>query len=223
LGTLGYLTHDSTRERPVHFQWQLLKWPAPTDFLNRIGLTPLPSEQEIISLSAAGLTVVPPPPPTSKRQGIIAADFRSQKAPDYAAHDSHNRALGLQGEQLVLAHEKAALTAAGRDDLVDKVVHVSVVEGDSAGYDIRSFWSDGRIRYIEVKTTRGAANTSFYISPNEIAFSSKNPAAYSLYRLYRFDGQSNSAHMYVLPGDISTQLDLTPTSYRADIRNIARS
>ncbi|MGX9935745.1 DUF3427 domain-containing protein [Advenella kashmirensis] len=221
LGTLGYITHDSTREEPVHFQWQLLQWPAPIEFLNRIGLRLFPSEQEANVPLRPGLTIKPPPPPKPKRQGVIADTFRRNKSPDYATQDALNRTLGLQGEQLVIAHEKETLTAAGRHDLAEKVVHVSIVEGDGAGYDIRSFLTDGSIRYIEVKTTQGNAYTSFYISPNEIAFSEKNPVTYYLYRLYEFDTKKNSAHMYVLRGDVNTYLDLSPMAYRANLRNSA--
>ena len=28
-GALGYLHHDTDREQPVHFQWQLMDWPPP--------------------------------------------------------------------------------------------------------------------------------------------------------------------------------------------------
>jgi hypothetical protein len=39
----------------------------------------------------------------------------------------------------VLAHERAALRTAGRDDLARKVRWVSEEDGDSAGYDTASF------------------------------------------------------------------------------------
>ena len=40
-------------------------------------------------------------------------------------------------------------------------MHVSEIEGDGAGYDIKSYTPDGKVRYIEVKTTRGAIRTPF--------------------------------------------------------------
>lgn len=30
LGRLSYLSHDAERERPVHFEWQLIRHLAPT-------------------------------------------------------------------------------------------------------------------------------------------------------------------------------------------------
>jgi hypothetical protein len=94
---------------------------------------------------------------------------------------------------------------------------VSKVEGDSAGYDIRSFEPHGKHRFIEVKTTRGGATTSFFISPNEIAFSAKNPESYVLFRLYEFDDESGSAKTFLLTGSISSVLSLEPTAFRAKL------
>jgi hypothetical protein len=218
LGTLKYLRHDGLREKPVHFQWQLLDWPAPKEVLDRIDLvliaaTPKPEDE--LPLQPQGLRMSPPPTPAPPRQGVSTNDFRRKKAPDYALQDARNRALGLRGELLVIAHEKALLISGGRLDLAERISHVSIVEGDAAGYDIRSFETDGRIRYIEVKTTRGDARTAFFISPNELACSASNSAAYFLYRLYDFDRDTNSASAYVLTGNVADQLNLVPTAYRA--------
>jgi hypothetical protein len=223
LGKIGYLRHDLLREKPTHFQWQLLEWPAPPEFLNRIGLVLLRSKQEIFeqpSLLTHGLTITTPPPPKPLRKGVLTAEFRNKKIPNYALQDANNRALGLDGELLVVEHEKAFLIAAGRADLAARVVHVSVVEGDGAGYDIRSFDPNGDVRYIEVKTTRGDAYTSFFISPNELAFSTINCNTFFLYRLYDFDKKSNSAKTYLLEGNISSQLNLYPTAYKAELNSV---
>lgn len=47
MGPLGYLTHDSTRERPVYFQWQILEWPVPSEVLARLGLELAPSTEAL--------------------------------------------------------------------------------------------------------------------------------------------------------------------------------
>lgn len=55
----------------------------------------------------------------------VAAKF------DVAGRDERNRALGRAGEERVLAHERATLKAAGRDDLAHKERWVSEEDGDS--------------------------------------------------------------------------------------------
>ncbi|MFZ1005420.1 MAG: DUF3883 domain-containing protein [Candidatus Sulfotelmatobacter sp.] len=149
-------------------------------------------------------------------------EFRHRKSPDHAAQDARNRALGHRGELLVLISERETLTAAGRSDLADQIAHISDIEGDSAGYDIRSFSADGSIRYIEVKTTMGAAETSFFLSANEVAFSTKNASAYVLYRLFQYDENANAASAYILEGSISEKLNLNPTQFRAELRAAQR-
>ena len=60
-----------------------------------------------------------PPPQELEQMLHIARKF------DVAGRDERNRALGRAGEERVLAHERAALRTAGRDDLARKVRWVS--------------------------------------------------------------------------------------------------
>lgn len=219
LGKLGYLTHDRNRESPVYFQWQLLDWPVPQEVLARIGLNLLHSDSGTSSVQESietnTLRVVDKPSARKAREGVGTQDFKSRKSPNYAERDHKNRQLGLRGELLVLAQEKKTLILAGRSDLAEKVRHVSVVEGDGAGYDIQSFSPDGRLRYIEVKATKGGASTPFYISPNEIAFSESQAARYCLIRVFDYDADRNVGKAFVVHGNLRERLDLTPTEYRA--------
>jgi hypothetical protein len=48
-----------------------------------------------------------------------------------------------EGPNYVLDVERVRLLAGARPDLADRIVHVAIVEGDSAGYDIRSYELDG--------------------------------------------------------------------------------
>ena len=221
LGRLGYLTHDSVREKPVHFQWQLLDWDESQQVEHHLGLELLKVEQDSVKNFAVTeidkLVIEDKPNIKRNRTGVTTETFRSKKAPDYAARDERNRDLGLKGELLVMAHEIKRLIAAGRGDLAALVTHVSVSEGDSAGYDIRSYEANGSVRYIEVKTTRGSASTSFFISPNEIAFSASNNGSYYLFRLFEFSIEQNYAKTFIMNGDISLNLRLTPTAYRAEL------
>lgn len=219
LGTLGYLTHDDEREPPVYFQWQLLDWPAPNEVIKRIGVSQrhvaLNSSTNKLIAQTNFLEIVPAPREKPTRRGVPTQDFKTRKIPNYAEQDHKNRKLGLSGESLVLAQEIATLKAAGCDGLSQQVVHVSVAEGDGAGYDIRSFSPDGRPRYIEVKTTKGGANTPFFISPKEIAFSENKSDTYSLIRVFEFDAEKNYGKAFVLNGNLKKSLELTPTEFRA--------
>jgi hypothetical protein len=133
---------------------------------------------------------------------------------DPAERDARNRKLGKQGEELVFIREQHELRAAGRDDLARKVKWTSVVRGDGAGYDIRSFEPDGRERLIEVKTTNGPAKTPFFLSENERAFSDERPDAFWLLRLYSF---VETPSAFELRPPLSERLALNPTSYRASL------
>jgi hypothetical protein len=62
---------------------------------------------------------------------------------------------------LVVEHEREQLKMLGRGDLAEKVKHVAIEEGDGAGYDVKSFFVDGRPKYIEVKTTAGPKTADF--------------------------------------------------------------
>lgn len=211
LGKLAYLDHDTQREMPVYFQWQLLDWDEMNNGITSgetsIGFMqqkePKPKKLEMVDLL----------PTKQKREGTDTKTFRARKSPDYAKRDSKNRKLGLDGELLVIEFEQNRLNKLGRDDLSRKVVHTSVVQGDGSGYDILSFNEDGTPRYIEVKTTCGSLNTDFYMSPNEINFSEKHPDNFFLYRVYDF-GSENSAKFFIIKGNVNNQLIKTPINFR---------
>jgi hypothetical protein len=211
LGKLAYLDHDTQREMPVYFQWQLLDWDEMNNGITSeetsIGFMqpkePKPKKLEMVDLL----------PTKQKREGTDTQSFRARKSPDYAKRDSTNRKLGLDGELLVIEFEQNRLNELGLDDLSREVVHTSVVQGDGAGYDILSFNEDGTPRYIEVKTTRGSLNTDFYMSPNEINFSEKHPDNFFLYRVYDF-GSENSAKFFIIKGNVNNQLIKTPVNFR---------
>lgn len=133
---------------------------------------------------------------------------------DYLARESNNRALGLAGEHLVMEFEARRLHELGAKHLVDRIEHVSVEKGDGAGFDILSFDGDGRERFIEVKTTAYVAETPFFVSRNEVDFSTARADQFQLYRLFEF---RRRPRMFVLPGNISASCALDPVSYRASL------
>ncbi len=72
---------------------------------------------------------------------------------------------------------------------------------DGTGYDIRSFSTDGRTRYIEVKATKLGALTPFYITSAELEFARRHRGEYAIYRVFDIDG--DAPEFYVL-GETST-------------------
>jgi len=220
LGRLKYLTHDVERERPVHFAWQLLDWPIPQHVRERIGL-PLESFEKATppkpSDAHAGLIATLPPTPKPAKLGSSTRAFKTRLNVSTAVSDERKRDLGLAGELAMVDYERRRLQALGLDALADQVRHVSIVEGDGAGFDILSFREDGTKLYIEVKTTTGAAASEFFMSSNEVAFSTTHPNDYELRRVYDFNETSKTGRFFLIIGDVTEQLLLTATQFRASI------
>ncbi len=217
LGKLKYLSHDTEREKPVYFQWQVLEWSPSGEVLERTGLV-LQSSTDRTDKDAPAtrnrLEETPPPPPRVSR-GKSIRSFKARKLADPSVAEAKNRDLGQKGELLIVQHEKKVLIENGRPDLAERVRHVSAIEGDGAGYDIESFSPEGEIKYIEVKTTRGPAGSSFFISANEVEFARQHPNNYYLYRVYNYEDSRNFGRFYVSTGVVEEMFELTPTQYRA--------
>ena len=133
-------------------------------------------------------------------------------AVDYLRQEARNRSLGDAGEALVLDYEHLRLQRAGKDHLARNIEQVSRTVGDHAGYDIRSYETSGRDRFIEVKTTRYGRHTPFYISDGEVRFSKAHAESYQLYRVFGF---RRRPRLFTLPGEVGRRVRLQPISYRA--------
>lgn len=134
---------------------------------------------------------------------------------DYLAREAHNRSLGTAGEIFIAEYEARALHAMGKRALADRVEHVAASKGDGLGYDVLSFFEDGRERFIEVKTTAFGALTPFFVSRNELAFSEHARDQYALYRVFTFRRQPR---FFELNGAVAENCQLDPVSYRASLR-----
>lgn len=131
---------------------------------------------------------------------------------DYLQREAANQSLGIAGEEFVLEFERWRLDVMGYPKLASQVEHVSKTRGDGLGYDIRSFESDGKERFIEVKTTSFGKETPFFITQNELKFSSFASQQFYLYRLFEFRKQPR---LFDLAGEISNHCLLDPVTYRA--------
>jgi len=153
---------------------------------------------------------LPPPPRTAPNR----ADYRVRSPVDYVAQEARNRNLGLAGEELALSFERERLERAGKGAYASRVEHVSRTRGDGLGYDILSFETDGRERFVEVKTTAFSKSSPFYISRNEVAFSDDYADQYRLYRLFEF---RDAPRMFEVVGSMKQKLTLNAVTYQATV------
>lgn len=151
-------------------------------------------------------------PPSSVGWARTASSKTPRKI-DYETKSKTQAKIGLAGEKAVLEHERNKLRKAGKKKLADQIRHESLTN-DSAGYDIRSFFADGREHFIEVKSTARSESEPFYISSNEFEFSKRNPEQFSIYRVHSMDPDSGKWKFYRYTGAISDHFQLTPMNYR---------
>lgn len=222
MGRLKYLWHDPDREFPVHFEWQLLDWPPTDEILGKLAqfLRPaaLDNQDQLPpdGLRFESMTLMKTDPPVGRARAHADRRRGTCARPDYLANHKANEELGKLGELLVLEEERKRLIAAGCPDLAAKIRHVAVTENDTAGYDILSYELDGTPRFIEVKTTRGAADADFFISASELAFAAANADRYFVYRLYDYSDELRSAKFYVIRGrlELYEKCVLVPTVFK---------
>jgi hypothetical protein len=125
---------------------------------------------------------------------------------------------GLKGEEIIVAMEKKYLESIDRNDLADKVRHVSVEEGDGLGYDVFSFFPDGRVKYIEVKSTTSSIDSQYYISRNELEFLREHSEDAFIYRV-QLSHENDDTFLQVKTGsDILHDCDIVPVQYTVKMK-----
>jgi len=159
------------------------------------------------------LTNPPKPRGPSRKTGVASSRMNWKTGQtNYLEQEARNQRIGRAGEKFILNFEQARLIHEDREDLAGRIDHVAD-QDDSAGFDILSFESSGKERFIEVKTTRYGEYTPFFISKNEIQFCEEHTDGYHLYRVYKFESDTK---LFVLQGNIHRHCDLQPTTYRAN-------
>jgi hypothetical protein len=131
---------------------------------------------------------------------------------DYATVEASNRKLGDRGEEAVVELERRRLHSAGKRKLAESVEHVSKTRGDGLGYDILSFEESGKVRLIEVKTTKSRAETPFFVSRNELQVSQEQAEVFHLIRVFNF---GPAPRWYHLPGSINSTCELQESTFLA--------
>ena len=134
---------------------------------------------------------------------------------DYENEQRKRRSLGREGEHFVLRHETERLKKIFPSDESKRPVHVSEVEGDGLGYDIRSFDEKGNVVFIEVKTTTGQYSDPFYITRRELIRSETSPKEFRLYRVYHF--RNGTGDIGITPGSLKKYCTC-PTKYEVILK-----
>lgn len=140
---------------------------------------------------------------------------RAARIVNWLEVESRNRSLGRAGEEFAIRFERARLERAGKPNLADRIEHVSAMLGDGAGFDVRSYETNGKDRLIEVKTTAYGKQTPFFLSRNELEVSRKRSDAYHLYRLFRF---REDPKLYGLIGALDESCLLDPVQFAARVK-----
>jgi hypothetical protein len=141
----------------------------------------------------------------------------AQKIDNWDEINSRRKMTGDEGEEIILIMERKFFESIARDDLADRVRHVSVEQGDGLGYDILSFFSDGREKYIEVKSTKTSLATPYYLSRNELQFFKEHPQDAFIYRVFISDNEPQ------IKADLSSDIfiinEITPIQYMVKAKN----
>ena len=158
------------------------------------------------------LLVDPPEKEKPSEERSVREDKKLQYIPkvNYLEREEKNILVGDAGEQFVLNFEKARLILAGKENLADRIEHVSETIGPSAGYDIHSYETDGSDRYIEAKATKYGKYTPFYFSRNELLFSEEQRDKYFLYRVFEL---SKNPKLFHIKGSIQNNFEIEPFTY----------
>jgi hypothetical protein len=219
MGLLAYIPTQTVKDtQPVNILWQILDWELSENKANAMNLT---LRSDFISDFNQGnendvLTFTEPP---YHNAAITTGRHYSPIKFDFAENERINKRKGHAGELLVVAHEKKTLIEGNREDLAEKIIHTSVIEGDGAGYDIKSYTLSGEEKFIEVKTTSMGGGTAFFITSKELSRSQDNANNYYLYRIYEFEERLNSGKCYILRGNLLNHLELIPNKFLAVIKN----
>lgn len=137
---------------------------------------------------------------------------------NFIQNNIDNKRIGDLGELWALKYEIEKLRENEQHNLIDKIKHTAKDEGDGTGYDIQSFDGNGQKIYIEVKTTKGGKNSTFYITRTELERSKIEKENFYLYRLYNYNEDNDTADILIIKGEL-TNLCEFPTTYKINLTN----
>jgi hypothetical protein len=144
------------------------------------------------------------------------ADF-TPRTINFIQNDIENKRIGDLGEIWVLKHERDYLIRHSKNNLAENIKHVSKDLGDGLGFDILSYDLDGSVKFIEVKTTKGKANSTFFVSRNELEKSKIEKDKYFLYRVFEFNENTQQGKILEIQGELTTLCEI-PLNYKVTLK-----
>jgi hypothetical protein len=210
LGKLKYNQHHPIKIKPIYFTWKLIDFNLQVFKKNNLIDNTLIQDNLLIKKDQNSLTLRDSPISINRNKPV---DLEKAGFVPFEEIFFENQRLGKAGEELVLIYERENLNKIGRQDLAEKVALTRDFLGNNAKYDVKSYNSDGSVKYIEVKTTKSNERNVFYISDGEIRFSEEYSDNYYLYRVYNFVEENKSAEFFVLKGKINRK-NVKPQNYK---------
>lgn len=130
---------------------------------------------------------------------------------NYLEREQNNQKLGIIGEEIVLEYEKWSLIRIGKEKFANQVEWISKEKGDGTGFDILSRYSNGKDKYIEVKSTKLSKETPFFFTRKELQFSIDHSNDFHLYRVFNIEKQ---ARMFIKRGDFNSFCYSVPMTFK---------
>lgn len=168
------------------------------------------SEEEIKTFVEKGFTVSYEEDNTTHSKRKKTTKFIAKQI-DFESIQKQRQKIGALGEAIVF--ELLIKNAQKNNNKLP--IHVSKVEGDGLGYDIRCWNELGEECYIEVKTSTSKFSDGFEMSRNEIKASTSKNANYFIYRVYDLNIKTRECKIKIFEGPVSSEtFNLEATSYK---------
>lgn len=168
-----------------------------------------------MTIAAPGDTRLDPRPPSGGGGG-----GGSGWAPRTPWELDRDAKLGARGEELVYRQELERLRQRGHERPEELVIWTSRND-PGADHDIRSIDEDGRVRWLEVKSTTGL-DGRFEWSRKEFEKAMREGACYELWRVYQVGSASPTAKCFPNPAELlgRSRLILELGTLRASIEGL---
>lgn len=173
----------------------------------------LPKATEV--LKTIDFTVRPRRKATKVSDGSTGSNHRRSKKSDK---------VGRLGEEFIYQYEKSQLIANGFTELASKVIfHREDAAQRTPGWDITSYFEDGRPKLIEVKSSEGDVINDIILTRNEWD-KAQDPALANDYFIYLVTNLTNKPKIEILRNPASYvndgKLGISVESYSLSLRQI---